>query len=241
MVVNAGVSREDFTCTLVPCINTYTNPNETFFGTSQELMLTNRMLLFGVLAAAAACLGGCTDMTGYAGNELPLLAKSGMPVVRQPRPVVVQFQFRTKGIANSQATTQLRPRVISAVVRSGIFGQVSYSSSSSIAAASDVLKVTINDEVNLLQAYEATTAAAYSFYVRGSDMTHVFACTASFTRSGRSTEATVKESLHTIIGMVHVPPPGLVKMRIMDATNEVTDQVVWHALKQLYDQKAFGP
>src|SRR5690242_5223371 len=55
---------------------------------------------FGFALLACATLSGCLSAKMYVDPKLPVVSKADMPVVPQPRPVQVLFEFRTKGNAN---------------------------------------------------------------------------------------------------------------------------------------------
>lgn len=200
-------------------------------------MRISGILRLPVFFVVAACLSGCLTTKSYIDPALPVLAKSDLPTVRQPRPVSVLFEFRTKNNANARATSALQGRVISAVAQSGVFGQVS---STMGPAGSGLLKVIIDNEADTGDAVAKGFATGLTLGLAGSVVTDNYICTASYSYSGRSVETTVRHSLHSTVG-AHSALPGMAPMQTADAINQVVDQLVWHALKQLDAQKAFAP
>lgn len=197
---------------------------------------------YGRLARAAAlallasvALTGCLSAKMYVDPELPRVGPADLPVVAQPRPVNVLFEFRTKGNANARATAEIKPRVIAVAAESGLFSSVS---GEGAAADAGVLKIVIDNVPLTDNAAAKGFGTGLTLGAVGSMVTDGYEATATYTYAGKVTEVEVKHALHTTIGN-HAGPPGLTPMEPQAAIHEVMDQITWNALKSLADQHAF--
>jgi hypothetical protein len=200
--------------------------------------LTNVRVVRAVLLAilASVTLSGCISAKMYVDPKLPTVAKTDMPVVPNPEPVQVLFEFRTKGDANVKATGQMEPRIVSVASQSGLFSNVSTKAPTNPAG---VLKITIDNVPLTDNATAKGFGTGLTFGLAGSMVTDGYICTATYMRAGQSTETTVKHALYTTIGN-HSAPMGLTAMQPTDAINQVVDQMTWNALKELADKHAFN-
>jgi hypothetical protein len=194
------------------------------------------VLSLGGLVVAAS-LSGCLTTKSYIDPSLPVLARSELPAVQQPRPVSVLFEFRTKNNLNARATNALKQRVLSDVTQSGMFEHVS---STMDTGESGVLKLIIDNEADTKGAIEKGVGTGLTFGLAGNVVTDNYICTASYTFAGQSVQTTVQHALHSTVG-VHAAPVGMQPAKSpADGVNQIVDQLVWHALKQLEAQHAFG-
>jgi len=198
--------------------------------------LRARFARVAVAFALSALLGGCISVKSFVDPALPVLAKTDLPAVASPRPVTVLFEFKTNGNANARGTSALQGRAVAAVAESGMFGAVSSTAGQPQAG---LLKITIDDIGDAGKAAAKGFGTGLTFGLAGSLVTDNYLCTAAYSLNGRSTETTVRHALHSTVGN-HKPPPGAKPMTTMDAINQVVDQLVWHALKQLDEQAAFA-
>lgn len=189
-----------------------------------------------VALALSALLCGCISLKSFVDPALPVLGRSDLPTVNAPKPVTVLFEFKTNGNTNARGTSALQGRVVAAVAESGMFGAVS---STAGQPATGLLKISINDVGDAGKAAAKGVGTGLTFGLAGSLVTDNYVCTASYALNGRSVETTVNHALHSTVGN-HRPPPGAKPMATMDAINQVVDQLVWHALKQLDEQHAFA-
>jgi hypothetical protein len=185
-----------------------------------------------VLSVVAFGLTGCLSTKMYVDPALPVVGKAELPVVAEPAPVQVLFEFRTKGNTNASATAEIKPRVIAVVAESGLFGPLGD------AAGGGVLKVVVDNVVLTDNAAAKGFGTGLTLGMVGSIVSDGYVCTATYSREGKTTEVTVKHALHTTIGN-HAGPANLKPMEPQAAIHQVMDQMVWNALKQLADQHAF--
>jgi len=190
----------------------------------------------GLMAAACLTLSGCLSMKFYVDPALPLVSKGELLPPPSPQPAHVLFEFRTKGNANTSATSELKGQAIAAVAESGLF--------SSIAPAADdrtagQLKITIDNVVITDNAAAKGFGTGLTFGLAGSQVTDGYVCNVEYVHGGKTTSTTVKHALHTTIGN-HSAPMGLTAMPARDALNQIVQQMIWNALKDLNKQNAFA-
>ena len=190
-----------------------------------------RMLVLAFVACFA--LSGCITAKMYVDSALPTVAKNDITPASQPKPVQILFEFRTKGAANANATAQIRPRIVSVASESGLF-----SVTSATPTDGGVLTVTIDNVPLTDDAAAKGFGTGLTLGLVGSIVTDGYVCTATYTRDGKTTEASVKHAIYTTIGN-HDGPKGLAPMEPQAAINLAVDQIAWNLLKQLADKHAF--
>ena len=194
--------------------------------------------LRAALLALSICLGttGCLSAKMYVDPALPVASRADLPVVAEPQPVQMLFEFRTRGGANAKATAEIRPRAVAVASESGLFSTVT---STPATTGGGVLKVVVDNIVLDDNAAAKGFGTGLTFGLVGSMVTDGYVCTASYAKGDKKTETTVRHALHTTIGN-HAGPPGLVALEPQAAVHKVMDQLVWNALKQLAEQGAFA-
>lgn len=180
-------------------------------------------------------LSGCLSMKSYVDPALPHVGKGDIVAATERKPVVVLFEFRTKGVANAAATSQIRPRVVAVAAESGLFDGIAANGEG---ASGGVLKVVIDNVAITDNAAAKGFGTGLTFGLVGSMVTDGYIGTMTYTRDGKITETTVKHALHSTIGN-KAGPEGLTPMTPADAVNTIMDQMIWNGLKQLSDQGAF--
>ena len=205
-----------------------------------QLQIMKRLSFLRIACVFAALLltgslTGCLSLKAYVDPALPALSKSKMPAVQNPSPVTVLFEFQSKGNANARGTSELRPRAVAVVAESGMFKSVS-----GVASAEDtgVLKIVINNVVEDQNAAMKGFGTGLTFGLAGSMVSDAYVCNASYTRNGKTVTTTLRHAIHSTVGN-HSGPPGLTAMTLQDALNQVIDQLVLNALKNLHEQHAF--
>lgn len=189
----------------------------------------------GLAVVACMMLSGCLSMKFYVDPALPSVAKTELVAPAKPQPTHVLFEFRTKGSANATATSQLRGQVVSSVAESGLFSSISPAAGDEAAGQ---LKVVI-DNVPLTDNVAAKGfGTGLTFGLAGSQVTDGYTCQVTYTRGSTTTTTTVKHALHSTIGN-HSGPEGLTPMPAQDALNQIIQQMVWNALKDLNAKHAF--
>lgn len=175
-------------------------------------------------------------MKFYVDPALPVVAKADLKAPAQPQPAHILFEFRTKGSANATATSQLRGQVVSSVAESGLFSSISPNAGD---VAAGELKIVI-DNVPLTDNVAAKGfGTGLTLGLAGSQVTDGYTCQVTYTQGGTTTTTTVKHALHSTIGN-HSGPEGLTAVPAQDALNQIVQQMVWNALKDLSAKRAFG-
>ncbi len=190
----------------------------------------------GLAVIACLTLSGCLSMKFYVDPALPTIAKSELVPPSPQHPAHVLFEFRSKGSANTTATSQLRGQVVAAVAESGLFSSISPAAGDTDAGQ---LKIVIDNVPLTENAAAKGFGTGLTFGLAGSQVTDGYTCVVSYTRGDKTTTATVKHALHSTIGN-HSGPAGLTAMPAQDAINQVMQQMVWNALKELNDKQAFA-
>lgn len=189
--------------------------------------------LLALACVTCFALSGCITAKMYVDTALPTVAKNDITSTAQPKPVQILFEFRSKGAANARATEQIRPRIVSVAAESGLFSTVS-----SMPANGGVLTVTIDNVPLTDDAAAKGFGTGLTFGLVGTMVTDGYVCTASYSRDGKTTEASVKHAIYTTIGN-HDGPKGMTAMEPQAAVNLAMDQIAWNLLKQLSDKHAF--
>lgn len=217
---------------------TITEPSTAY----EEITLTalrskvRRALCGLAFLSGSLLLAGCISTKSYVDSALPVVGINQITAAAHRRPVLVLFEFRTKGSANAAVTSQMRPRIIAVASESGLFSAVSGTATENTAGGQ--FKMVI-DNIDL-----SGNAAAKGFGTGltlgavGSMVTDGYVATASFARDGKLTEVTIKHALHTTIGNKD-GPAGIAAVTSQQGVEQVVDQLTWNALKQLAEKNAF--
>ncbi|KLD72472.1 hypothetical protein [Xanthomonas pisi] len=192
-----------------------------------------RALRAALALLLCASLSACITVKSYVDPALPVVTQSQFTAPSAPDPVLVLFEFRTKGNANARATEEMRSRVIAAVAQSHQFGQIGGN-----APGAGQLRLVIDNVPLTDNAAAKGFGTGLTFGLAGSLVTDGYICTAVYTRAGKTTQTTVKHALHTTVGN-KAGPAGLPAKTPAEAANVVVDQLVLNALKQLAAQGAF--
>lgn len=202
---------------------------------SMSFRITHAARLLALATMMIAGLSGCISMKSYVDPALPKAGKGDLVVAPEPKPVQVLFEFRSKGVANAAATSQIRPRVVAVATESGLFKEIA---SAGEAPSGGVLKVMIDNVAITDNAAAKGFGTGLTFGLVGSMVTDGYVCTMTYTRDGKATETTVKHALHSTIGN-KAGPEGLTPMKPADAVNVIMDQLIWNGLKDLSTKGAF--
>jgi len=192
---------------------------------------TVRAAFLGLMACAT--LSGCITAKMYVDPALPKVGKTDMPVLPQPHPVQVLFEFQTKGNANSRATSEIEPRVIAVVSESGLFSKISTAAD---LEGAGILKIVINNVPLTDNAVAKGFGTGLTFGLAGSLVKDGYVCTATYTRDGKTTDVVLHHAIYTTIGN-HAAPEGLTPMDPSSAVHLAMDQMTWNVLKQLGEKK----
>jgi hypothetical protein len=174
-------------------------------------------------------LSGCLTPTMYVDTALPVVRAEDLKPPSPVGPVQVIFEFRTQGTPNSAATDEIKPIVLGAIGRAGLFSQLSDT------PVPDGRTLTI--VINNVKLTEHGSAAAFgtglTFGLVGTMVTDGYVCTATYRSPvGTSSSKTVKHALHSTIGNAS-GPPGVPAMQPREAITQVMEQLTLNALQAL--------
>lgn len=191
-----------------------------------------RAVVFCLIAAIA--LAGCSTARLYVDPTLPMFSELDLAHPAQTHPVKVVFEFRTNHRMNPGVTARLRPRIVAIVNQSGLFSGISNTAGNDIGE----LKLVIDNAALTDNAATKGMESGLTMGIASSTVTDGYVCTASYTWHGRAVQTTVRHALHTTLGNEPGPPGQEPKERVV-AIHWVIDQIMWNALKNFSDQKAF--
>jgi hypothetical protein len=193
-----------------------------------------RLCRAGAVLALAFLTSACASF--YVDPVLPKVEpKDIVKPAWAPAPVQLLVEFKTNGAANAGATQQVRPMVVEAVSRSGLFSEVS----AEPVAGGRVLSVSINNVANMSDAAAKGFLTGLTFGAAGNMVTDGYVCDMNYTHPGApSRTATVKHAMHTQMGAGQVPPTLKPVPSAIEGVKQIVDQMVLTGLKQMTDPAA---
>jgi hypothetical protein len=195
-----------------------------------------RRLSIAAFAGLTIALTGCA--THYVDGATKEIAASNYrkPVI--PQPVQVLFEFQTKGVANTRATSALKNQVVQKVKDSGLFSDVEEVP----VKGGGLLSVKLNNVPIGDDAFSKGFVTGLTFGLAGSQVSDGYICTVSYLADGQSSPVTksARHAIHTTIGAA--PSPGAAKKAnsISDAVTQMTSQILSTALNDLSQDSAFA-
>jgi len=193
-----------------------------------------RLLSAGTIAALALLTSACASF--YVDPVLPKVEPQEIAKPAwAPTPVQLLVEFKTNGAANAGATQQVRPMVVEAVSRTGLFSEVS----AEPVDGGRVLSVSINNVANMSDAAAKGFLTGLTLGAAGNMVTDGYVCEMNFTEPGApSRTATVKHAMHTQLGAGQVPPALKPVPSAIEGVKQIVDQMVLTGLKQMTDPAA---
>jgi hypothetical protein len=189
-----------------------------------------RMLRSGAILALALLTSACASF--YVDPVLPKVEPKDIAKPSwAPAPVQLLVEFKTNGAANATATQQVRPMVVEAVSRTGLFSPVS----AEPVADGRVLTVSINNVANLGDAAAKGFVTGLTFGAAGNLVTDGYVADMSFAQPGQPARtAVVKHAMHTQVGAGQVPPTLKPVPSMIEGVKQIVDQMVLTGLKELF-------
>lgn len=183
-------------------------------------------------AFVLSLLTGCVSV--YVDNGTKEIDSAQFKKQEKTHPVMVLFEFQTKGVANSRATDFLKTKVVEQVKNSTIFSEVSITP----VDGGRVLSITLNNIPTTDDAFSKGFVTGATFGLVGSEVSDGYVCTARYLgESGK--EPIVKQARHVIHATLgaKAPPSNAVKAATMEeAATTMTRQVISNVLNDLsYD------
>lgn len=205
-------------------------------------MLSNNKLLERLRRAAAVAaaamtvvLTGCA--THYVDGATKEISVSQFRKPQTPQPVQLVFEFQTKGVANANATQQLKAQVLQKVRDTGLFSSVEEKP----VASGGLLSLKLNNVVLTDDAFSKGFATGLTFGLAGSQVSDGYICTVSYFGNGQGTPVTktARHAIHTTLGAAKSPGNAEKAASIQDAVTKMTSQIVSTALNDLSQDPAF--
>lgn len=186
----------------------------------------------GLLASLLMVLSGCVSV--YVDNGTKEIDSAQFKKQEKTHPVMVLFEFQTKGVANARATDLLKEKVFDQVKKSTLFSEVS----TTPVEGGRVLSITLNNVPTTDDAFSKGFVTGFTFGLVGSEVSDGYVCTARYLgRDGK--EPVTKQARHVIhatLGAKAAPSNAVKAASMEEAATVMTHQVVSNVLNDLsYD------
>ena len=194
--------------------------NTQFFWTKFKMIL---------LLTAAIMMTGCASP--YLDGNLREIPASNYKKPAIASPVQLLFEFQTKGLVNSRATTALKDQVASQVKTSGLFSEVS----DGPVPTGATLSIVINNVALTDASVTKGVVTGLTFGLVGTQVSDGYVCTATY-RAQTNAEPIVKKFLHAIhtnIGAGSAPPNAIKMANLNDAGLQMGKDVVSNMLNDI--------
>lgn len=184
---------------------------------------------------ALAALTGCASF--YVDGATKDVEAAQFRKTDPQHPVQVLFEFQTKGVANANATSHLKAKVLEHVKQSGVFSTVSESPVDGGA----LLSITLNNVPLTDDAFSKGFVTGLTFGLAGSQVSDGYVCTASYTPPGAQAPVVkqARHAIHTVMGAAAAPGNATKADGIDAAVTTMTRQVVANALKDVSSDASF--
>jgi len=183
-----------------------------------------------MLPLVVLALAGC--ITSYVPPLLPRLTANDVLTTRDPRPVVLVFEFQRNGSRSGLATGSVRKKVTEVLTSTNAFSSILVER----AENTDELNIVLNNVGDVGDAAGKGALTGLTFGISGSTVTDGYVMTARFRRVGR--EPVEKVYRHALLSTVgHAPgPAGLTPMGLGEAFDQIVRDLVLNLIVDL--QKA---
>lgn len=186
-------------------------------------------------AALTVTLTGCA--THYVDGATKGVSASQFRKPTAPQPVQLVFEFQTKGVANANATQQLKAQVLQSVKDSGLFSSVEEKP----VPSGSMLSLKLNNVVLTDDAFSKGFATGLTFGLAGSQVSDGYICTISYFGNGQGAPVTktARHAIHTTLGAAKSPGNAEKAASIQEAVTKMTSQIVSTGLNDLSQDPAF--
>jgi hypothetical protein len=190
-------------------------------------------LWLGVIAVAT--LTGCASH--YVDGATKEMSSAQFKKTNPLHPVQVLFEFQTKGVANAQATAQLKAGLLSQVKDSGVFSAVSETP----VEGGAMLSITLNNVPLTDDVFSKGFMTGLTFGLAGSQVSDGYVCTAKYTGPAGSAPIVkqARHAIHTTMGAAATPGNATKAANITDAVTTMQRQVVSNVLNDVTNDANF--
>ena len=179
-------------------------------------------------------LTGCASM--YVDGTTKEISTNQFKKQEPMHPVMLVFEFQTKGVANARATEYLKERVMNQVKDSGLFSEVSLAP----VAESRVLSITLNNVVLTDDAFTKGFVTGMTFGLAGSSVSDGYICTARYLGNEQpAISKQARHAIHTTLGAKASPENATKAANAEEAVTLMTHQVLSNVLNDLSHDVAF--
>lgn len=178
---------------------------------------------------------GCATM--YVDGTTKEVSPSQYKTKEQKSPVMLVFEFQTKGVANAKVTEYLKARVLEQVKSSGLFSDVSLSP----VAENRVLSITLNNVPITDDAFSKGFVTGLTFGLAGSSVSDGYICTGRYLGSPEQQAITkqTRHAIHTTLGAKLAPDNAIKTANAEEAVTLMMRQVISNVLMDLSQDAAF--
>jgi hypothetical protein len=186
--------------------------------------------------ALVALLSGCASV--YVDGAVKEVPASQMSKPAKAMPVQVFFEFQTKGVANAQATSLLKAKVLDQINQSGLFASLVEQPG----AGSGQLSITLNNVPMSDDAFSKGFVTGLTFGLAGSQVSDGYVCTAKYTPGNGAPAVTksARHAIHTTVGNAAAPGNATKAASMEEAAYTMTRQVLSQVLNDLSKDPSFN-
>lgn len=195
-----------------------------------------RWLRFAAALSLAAVLGGCASV--YVDGSVKEVPAAQMSKPAKAVPVQVFFEFQTKGVANAQATSLLKAKVLEQITQSGLFASLVEQP----VAGSGQLSITLNNVPLSDDAFSKGFVTGLTFGLAGSQVSDGYVCTARYMPGNGAPAVTksARHAIHTTVGNAAAPGNATKAASMEEAAYTMTRQVLSQVLNDLSKDASFN-
>lgn len=195
--------------------------------------LTRAGLWLGVIATVA--LTGCASH--YIDGATKEISSAQYKKTSPLHPVQVMFEFQTKGVANAQATAQLKAGVLTQVKDSGVFSAVTETP----VEGGAMLSIKLNNVPMTDDAFSKGFMTGLTFGLAGSQVSDGYVCTATYTGPAGSAPIVkqARHAIHTTMGAAATPGNATKAANLMEAVTVMERQIVSNVLNDVTNDANF--
>lgn len=191
------------------------------------------ILRFCALAAALFSLTACIATHSYVDPSRRILDEALRPAPAAPRPVAIVVTFQTNGEAKPKVASEIAPKFITDLTRSGHFRQ------NRPGESGDRLEITLNNVADIGSAVGKGLGTGLTMGLAGSRVKDGYVMTVHFMAAdGREARKKYQHEIETTIG-IKSAPEGKIQMSLNEAFDRVIDDLSRLLLHDLLQEGYF--